>query len=194
MDQFPAVPKDDKSTAPLPPEADYQVSPAAREGFAAFQVSGKNPALWVRLRAKFMTKVEQLVELVQSDDPAATWMREQAGELRDGALDYVKAKLRKEGAQVEHIEAEVAKLFAEAEKASADAFKTREEALKVREDRRASEINTRILALRFELATTKAMMIGEKGKEAALFGRQLDAMLEALKELSREESGGKQGD
>jgi hypothetical protein len=164
--------------------------PAPREGFAGFRVTGNDPALWVKLREKLLTKVEQLVELVQSDDPAAEWVREQAKDIRDGALDYVKAKLRKEGAQVEHIEAEVAKLFSEAEKAHADAFKTREEGLRVREERRALAVRTRIKELRLELGMTKAMLIGQKGKEAALFGRQLDAMLEALKVLAEPETTG----
>src|SRR4051794_2399744 len=99
-----------------------------REGYAGFQLTGKTPGLWNRLRGKFMARVEQLVELVQSDDPAASWFREQAKEFRDGLLDHVKEKLRKEGLQSERIEAEVAKVYAEAEKSRAEARKVNAEA------------------------------------------------------------------
>src|SRR5262245_40065660 len=104
---------------------------APRGGYAGFQLTGKSPELWSRLRDKFLARVEQLVELVQRDDPTASWLRQQAKELRDGLLDNVKEKLRKEGLQSERIEAEVAKLYAEAEKGRAEARKVNAEARSV---------------------------------------------------------------
>src|SRR5687767_11406692 len=90
-----------------------------REGLVGFEVTGKDPKTWARLRASLMLKVESLVTLVQGDDPAATWFREQAKDFRDLGIDNLKARLRKQGVEVEQIEANVAKLFAEAEEALA---------------------------------------------------------------------------
>lgn len=154
--------------------------PAPREGYVGFQITGKNPSTWINFREKFVARIEQLVELVQSDDPAACWFREQAGAFRDLAVDHLKAKLRKEGLEVERIEGEVAKLFAESEKVRAEARKLTAEA-------RTIELKNGLIELRASIGMTRAMLIGERGREAAVFGRQLDAMLEALKVVAESE-------
>jgi hypothetical protein len=169
--------------ANLPARQDHAGVPVPRNEFVGFQVTGKTPALWTRLQSKFIARIEQLVELVQSDDPAATWFREQAREFRDLAIDHFKAKLRKEGLESEKIEAEVAKLFAETERARAEARETNAKAKQI-------EVDTTIKELRLSLGMTKAMLIGERGRKAALFGKQVDAMLAALKELTETSRGG----
>ena len=43
------------------------------------------------------------------------------------------------------------------------------------------------VAARLALGVTRAMVIGERGKRAIVFGQQLDAMIEALKVLGEPE-------
>jgi hypothetical protein len=148
--------------------------PARREGYAGFQVTGKDPDLWKKLHAKLLAKVHQVVEELAEEDGAHKWLQEQAQEFGSLALEHAKAKLRKSGVEVEKIEAEVSEIFAKREKALAEARKTNAEA-------RAIEVGTAIKELRMALGMTKAMLIGERGKAAVVFGQQIDAMLEALK-------------
>jgi hypothetical protein len=155
-------------------------SPARREGFAGFQVTGKDPDLWKKLRANLLAKVHQVVEELVEKDGKLHWLQEQAKEFTALGLEHLKAKLRKSGVEVEKIEAEVSKLFAEREKALAEARKTNAEA-------RAIEVQTAMKELRMALGMTKAMLIGERGKAAVLFGQQIDAMLEALKLVAEPE-------
>lgn len=154
--------------------------PVRPGGYAGFQVTGKDPNLWKKLHATLRAKVHQVVEELAEEDGSHKWLQEQAREFGSLALEHAKAKLRKSGVEVEKIEAEVSKLFAEREEALAKARKTNAEA-------RAIEVGTAIKELRVALVMTKAMLIGEKGKAAVVFGQQIDAMLEALKVVAEPE-------
>ncbi len=164
----------------LPSPFDGRSTPARREGFAGFQVTGKDPELWKKLCTGFQAKLYHLVEQLVEEDAGLNWLQEQAREFGSLTLEYAKAKLRKSGVEVEKIEAEAAKLFAEREKALAEARKTHAEA-------RAIEVGTAIKELHMALGMTKAMLIGEKGKAVVVFGQQIDAMLEALKVVAEQE-------
>jgi hypothetical protein len=163
----------------LPVQRDGAQVPAPREGFAGFQVTGRSPGLWLKLRSQFVAKVEQLVE----QDAGLGWLQEQAKEFGTLALEHAKARLRREGAEVEKIEAEVAKLFAEKEKVFAEARKTNAEA-------RSLEIKNSMMELRVALGFTRAMLIGDPTEEAVVFGQQIDAMIDALKAVSESRTSG----
>jgi hypothetical protein len=164
----------------LPVPSDGPKPPTRREGYAGFQVTGKDQALWKKLHASLLAKVHHVIEQLAEDDAGLNWLQEQAKEFGSLALEHAKAKLRKSGVEVEKIEAEVSKLFAEREKALAEARKTNAEA-------KAIEVQTAIKELRVALGMTKAMLIGERGKAAVVFGQQIDAMLEALKVVAEPE-------
>jgi hypothetical protein len=121
--------------------------------------------------------VLQLVQQLLQEDATSSWLQEQAKELGGLALDFAKAKLRREGVEVQEIEARVGKLFAEKEKTIAEARKTNAEA-------RAIEIKNVMTGLRFALGATKAMLIGDQSAEAVVFGQQIDAMLDAIKAVA----------
>ncbi|HEY2157976.1 MAG TPA: hypothetical protein VGH33_20275 [Isosphaeraceae bacterium] len=167
MDDLPSSPGDD-------------TPPAQREGLAGFRVTGKDPRLWKKLHSTLLAKVHQVIEGLAEEDAGLNWLQEQAKEFGSLALEYGKAKLRKSSVEVEKAEAEVSKIFSEREKTLAEARKTNAEA-------RAIEVQTAIKELRLALGMTKAMLIGERGKAAVVFGQQIDAMLEALKVVAEPE-------
>jgi hypothetical protein len=76
------------------------------------------------------------------------------------------------------IEAEVGKLYAEREKTMAEARKLKAEA-------KAIEIQNSIRQLRLALECTKALaLVGKDGEEAFAIGRQIDALIDALKAVA----------
>jgi hypothetical protein len=160
--------------ADIPARRDEAGLPATRQGYAGFQVTGKNPDLWKKLHLKFIAKIEQVIEQLVEEDAAQNWLQEQAREFGTLALDHMKAKLRKSGLEAEQIEAEVAKLFAEKERVLAEARKTNAEA-------RAIEIQNEVKELRLALGMAKAVLIGEQDEVSIVFGQQIEAMLNALK-------------
>jgi hypothetical protein len=151
-----------------------ELRPPNKEGFVGFQLAGKNEALWGELRPKLILKIKELVDGIGEEDETRGWLKERAKEFGSLAIDYAKSKLRREGVEIQKIEAEIAKLFSEAEAAH-------EKARKDRADARAVEFTTTVKELRLALGLTKAMMMGDEGEESILFGKQIDAMLEALK-------------
>jgi hypothetical protein len=163
---------------PLPPaRRDHDGEAGPRQGFAGFRMTGKDPATWARFRQNLLARIEALFAQLAEDEPAGSWLLDQAKEFGTLALDAAKAQLRKPGLDAAKIEAEVVKLYAEREKALADARKTHAEARKL-------EIENTVNELQSCLVMTKVFLIGEGGEEAILMGRQVNQMLEALKAIS----------
>jgi hypothetical protein len=140
-------------------------------------VRGKSQELWAGLRSKLMAKVQEVLNSTL-DHKRGTTVREEAREFTAALLDFAKAKLQMPVVEVEKAAAEVAKLYAERQKELAEADKIHAEADAIR-------LETNIRELTLTLALTKAMLVGEPGEEAVLLGRQVDAFLEAVRDLSR---------
>jgi hypothetical protein len=70
------------------------------------------------------------------------------------------------------IEARIEKTFAETRKLNAEA--------------RSQEIQNTIRELELTLRCSKALLIGEQDHEAAIFGQQVDAFLEAVKVVNED--------
>jgi hypothetical protein len=147
------------------------------EGLIRIDVTGQSAELWRQMRPKLIKAVADVLEGLAPDRDAHETLWEGASELVAGAFDHLKARLAKAGLENARIEAEVCKLYAEAESTLAEARKRRGEAAK-------QEFDTAVRRLRLALGLTRAQLIGDEGEEAILFGKQIDAMLVALKEVA----------
>lgn len=148
-----------------------------REGMARIDVTGRTPALWRDMRPKLLQAINEVLDKVV-DPVKGTTLREEAQQLLAAGLGNIKVRLAKAGLENEKIEAEVAKTYAEQEKLLAEARKANSEA-------EAREFQTAVQRLRLVLGGTKAMLIGDTDEEALLFGRQIDAFLEVLKDVAK---------
>ena len=142
-------------------------------------VRGNSPELWTNLRSKLMEKVQQLLDSTL-DHNRGTTVREEAKEFTTALLDFAKAKLQMPVVEIEKASAEISKIYAERQKELAEADKLHAEADLIR-------LNTHIRELTLTLGLTKVMLVGESGEEAILLGKQVDAFLEVVRDLSRSE-------
>lgn len=148
-----------------------------REGILRIDVVGKSPDTWSSLRSKLLAAIGKVLDSV-IDPEHGTTVREEAKKFTSALLDHARARLAKAGLENEKIEAEVAKLYAECESISADARKKHAEA-------EATEFETAVKRLKLALELTKAMLIGEPGEEAIVFGNQVQALLGVLSEAAQ---------
>lgn len=144
--------------------------------WARFDVTGKVPSVWAKLRGKLIERLHTVLDSTL-DTKRGTTVKEEFRAFTSALLDAARAKLAKPGLEVQELEAKVEKLFAE---------KAHELALaeKVSEQAAALRLRNSINELRLDLGMTKALLVGEKGKEALLLGRQATQLLAFLKDLS----------
>ncbi|MBX3322799.1 MAG: hypothetical protein KF757_07390 [Phycisphaeraceae bacterium] len=165
---------------------DHPNDKPANEGhdFVRVDVRGKSPSLWAAKRAEFInTKIPQLIEMMNKfldttiDYDEGTTIREEAKRFTSGMLEFARNKLRKEGVEVEKIEAEISEIYAKRLESIARTEKTSSET-------REKQRSTALKQLCTQLALTRGMLIGDDGEEAMLFGRQIDEFLRLVKELN----------
>lgn len=154
-----------------------------RQGWLRVDVKGKTAATWARLREKLILGIEQVLDGITEEHDKGAWIKANAREFTSALLDHAKERLARAGLENAKIEAEVAEIYAKRERELA-------EARKVHADAADREFETSVKQLRLMLGATKAMLVGEKGKEAILFGKQLNAFLEVVNELSRDRAAG----
>lgn len=159
------------------PAGDGDEAPTERQGLAGFQLTGKDPEKWAKFRDELFIKFQGLFDQMAEESPESHWLRDQAKEFGALTIDFAKGHLRKPGLEAAKIEAEVADLYASREQKIAAARKIHAES-------RAVETENKVRDLRITLSMFRAMLIGEKGDEAILIGRQIDYMIEALKAVS----------
>jgi hypothetical protein len=135
-------------------------------------IRGQDPVVWEKLRSKLMIAVEDLLNTVIDPQRGMT-LEDEARQLTSAALEHVRARLAKAGLENEKIEAEVQRLYAQTQGDLAEARKKSAEA-------EAIEFATATKKLRVVLGGMKAMLIGEEGNEAIVFGRQIDEFLKIL--------------
>lgn len=154
-----------------------------REGWLQVDVKGKTEAAWARLREKLMLAIGEILDGVTEEHDKSAWFKASAREFTSALLDHAKERLARAGLENAKIEAEVAEIYAKRERELA-------EARKAHADADAKEFKNSIERLRLMLGATKAMLIGEKGKEALLLGRQLKAFIEVVNGLSQDAAAG----
>lgn len=160
---------------PLPPQFTPEIEPQLGK-LMHVDVSGRSPSKWIELRSKLMEKLQQLLDR-KLDETRGTTVGDELKSLAVSAIDAAKAKLQQPGADLEKTYAEIHKIYAERRRELAEADKLAAEA-------HAQWLNNEIKELRLTLAMSRAALVGEKGKEALLFGRQIDRMLKELKEIA----------
>jgi hypothetical protein len=144
--------------------------------YLRIDVTGRNPGLWKQYRPVLIEKIVQALNqlLDQVIDPErGSILREPSSKLTLVLCD----QLAREGPENEKIEAEVRRLYAQIESDSAEARERHARA-------EALEFTTAVRKLQLVLGGTKAMLIGDPGEEALLFGQQIDEFLKVLKELT----------
>jgi hypothetical protein len=155
----------------------------ARHGWIRVDVRGKTEAVWASLREKLIVAIGQVLDSITEEQDKGDWFKATSREFTSALLGHAKERLARAGLENAKIEAEVAEIYAKRERELA-------EARKVHADADAREFKTSLDRLRLMLGATKAMLIGEKGKEALLLGRQLKAFLEVVNELSQDVAAG----
>jgi hypothetical protein len=156
----------------LPEEQYLAEEQLPEKQYVRVDIRGQDPALWGTLRAKLMVAVEDLLNTVV-DSERGTTLQDEARQLTSAALDHVRARLAKAGLENEKIEAEIQRLYAQIQGDLADARKKSAEA-------DAIEFATAMKRLRVVLGGMRAMLIGEEGDEAIIFGRQIDEFIKVL--------------
>ena len=134
-------------------------------------VKGEDSQRWAQLREKFLSSVERLLDTVVTSENET--VADLGKGLFEAGVSALRARLDREGLQNEEIEAKVLKIYSERERNLAEARKISAEADKI-----TFETNRKRLLTAMRLH--KAMLVGEKGDEALLFGARLDAMILAL--------------
>lgn len=138
-------------------------------------VRGDERRLFQRLRSTLLEKIQQALDTTL-DHENDTTVRDELKSLTTHAIEHARERLRKEGLANARIEAEVAEIYARRTKEIADARLTAAHA-------KGQEQQNALHDLCRHLALTRALLMGDEGREAILFGRQIDAFLEIVKEM-----------
>lgn len=144
--------------------------------FALVTVSGKSAQRWSQFRDKLLQTLQVVLDTVL-DTEEGTTVRDEAQQFTRALLDYAKAHLARPGLENDKLEAEIRRLFSQSEADRAEARKKNAEA-------EALEFQTKVRRLRLVLGGAKAMLVGEQGEEAIIFGKQIEEFLQILKELT----------
>lgn len=158
----------------LPSGDEYSKPESMR--IARVDVRGKSAKLWSEIRPKLIAKISKFLDTT-IDHERETTIREEAKAFTSTLLDCLRNKLAREGAEVGKIEAEISEIYAKQLKSRAEAEKVSVETESLRRREATRELITM-------LALTKAMLVGDEGKEALLLGKQIDEFLRLVKELS----------
>ncbi len=139
-------------------------------------VRGDSEELWQKFRSKLLQGLNDLLDAVV-DPESGTTLREETQNLAAAVLNHAKARLARPGVEIEKLEAEIHRLYTQAEADLADARKKRAEAA-------ALEFDTKVKRMRLFLGGAKALLTGDEGEEAVLFGTQIDTFIKSLDEFS----------
>lgn len=140
-----------------------------------FQLTGKDPRAFAAARDKLLTWFNQLLDN-QLDAVAGTTVRDEAHEFIHESLTFLKAKLKKADFENEKIQAETVDAFASAKERLANARKTSAEA-------QALELDNMIKQMKIQLTITKVIVMQDTSDAAILFGRDVEALLIAIREI-----------
>ncbi len=99
-------------------------------------------------------------------------------------MESLKARLRKDVVANRKNEAEIAEIYERCEHERAKETKTRAEARKTNAEAEAQEFENCVRKLKTALRLTKVMLASQPGEEAVLFGKRIDAYLEALEDVT----------
>lgn len=157
-----------------------------REGIQRVDVAGKTPEPWVKLQPKLIAAINKLLDTT-IDHNKGTTIRQETKEFTSAALDYLKARLKKDSIQNKKNEAEIVMLYERVEHERAKMNKTRAETRLLDAEADAKERLNIIRDLELALRLTKVIIAGEPGEEAILFGKKIDSYLEVIEGFLRSE-------
>lgn len=144
-------------------------------GYQHFQLTGKNPEAFAQSRDKLLAWFNQLLDK-QLDPIAGTTARDETQEFIHESLNFLKAKLKKADFENEEIQARAIEHFTAAKENLANARKTSAEA-------HALELENMIREMKVKLTFTKFIVMQDKEEAAILFGKDIEALLNAVKEI-----------
>lgn len=138
-------------------------------------VRGENTSLWSQLRPKLIARINEVLDSTL-DHKRGTSFRDEAKQFTASMLEYARQRLQREGLENDRIEAEIAETYARRTSELAKAENTAADAEHKRQQ-------TNLKELCIALGLTKAMLIGEEGEEAVVFGKQIECFLEVVKDM-----------
>ena len=155
-----------------------------REGIQRVDVTGVAPQLWAKLQPKLIEAIERLLETPVNPATGAT-VREEGKEIASLAVESLKAHLEKNVIANQKNEAEIAEIYERCEHEREKEDKTRAETRKLNAEAEEKEIENSLKRLQIALRLTKVMLAGQPGDEALLFGKRIDAYLQALEDFAQ---------
>lgn len=147
-------------------------------------VSGKDQALFNKLRKRLLESVERLLDSPINYQTGTT-VREETKKLTSLALNYAAEKLKKPAIENQLLLAEIEEKYSIAEKNKAETRKIDAETNKLVFEQSLKE-------LYFSIKLSKALIIGKKGEEAIIMLKELDSFLEAIEEIKSSQNIQKQ--
>lgn len=140
-------------------------------------IEGKNKELWAKVKSKLIKSIDGMLDTV-IDFKSNSTIRDEAEEFISELISYGKAKLRKAGLQNEQIIADIEYKFSQRQKEFSEARLNNAQASKI-------EFEIKIKQMELSLKLTRAMLIGEEGKEEIIFMKRIDGFLEALNSIEK---------
>lgn len=138
-------------------------------------LGGKDENLFERLRSKLIDAIDQFLDTA-IDYQSGSTIKDETKKFASLALNFAEEKLRKAGIENHKLIAEIEERYSIAEKNKAEARKVNAEANKI-------EFDQSIKKLTLSLKLSKAIILGEEGKEAIVLTKQIDLFLGALEEM-----------
>ena len=141
-------------------------------------VRGVSADRWAALREELLDEIKAVLGSLDDKDLSA-WFEEKAEKLNNLTLDIATQQMQTSHPDAARMAEEVQRKFAKREREQIKHTREMQE-IKRQNDREA----IRKLTLRLKL--TRAIVVGEQGDEAILFGNQLTEMIDTLELFSQE--------
>jgi len=136
------------------------------------EISGKNVETFKKLRPNLIKRIFEMFEPIDEEDYA----RNQASL----SFEFLEEKIKRGSIENYKIVAEIEEKFSKAEKNKAEARKIDAEAKKINFDNKLNE-------MKLFLGLNKAMLLGNKNKEAIVFVKEIDSLIEVIENVQEEQ-------
>jgi hypothetical protein len=139
-----------------------------KNGFLEVNVIGNDEDVWSRFKSKFLSHLNQLLEMDINPNSNAT-LRDEIADYSESILGAGKEILRRPRVKNAEIEADVVRKYAEAEKIRAEARKTNAEASEIEERIRLNRFNASIQKLKLMMNLGAVIVQNQPKKEKEEF-------------------------
>lgn len=141
-------------------------------------LEGLRGDLFTKLRSKLIDAVDKFLDSPFDYETSST-IRDEVKNFTSLGLNYAKSKLKKPSIENHKLISEIELNYTEIEKKKAVARKENAIAETI-------EFNHSLRKLVISLKMSKALIIGDKNKEAIIFTQQIDAFLNAIEGIAQE--------